>query len=74
MGRLRFGVAFAVRDIRDWIPAFAGMTKKKSGNDEVKEWNRGFPGGGRKRRRGTSGKVVKVNYPVQGTPGSLINL
>ena len=30
IGRLRFGVAFAVR-VRNWIPAFAGMTKKKAG-------------------------------------------
>ena len=61
MGKLRFGVAFAVR-ARNWIPAFAGMTIKE-----------GFPGGGRKRKRGNL-EVAKVNYPVQGTPGSLINL
>ena len=44
MGRLRFGVAFAVTGKE--------LDSRLRGNYEVKEWNRGLPGGGRKRRRG----------------------
>ena len=51
MGRLRFGVAFAVTG-KELDSRLRGNDEKKAGRDE-KEWNRGFPGGGRKRRRGT---------------------
>ena len=56
MGKLRFGVAFAVID------------RKRIGGAEA------FPGGGRKRRRGVAGVATAINYPVQGTPGSLTSL
>ena len=53
MGRLRFGVAFAVRGIGQLDSRLRGNDEEKNGNDEEKEWNRGFPGGGRKRKKGT---------------------
>ena len=53
IGRLRFGVAFAVTD---------------------RKMEERLPRRGEETEEGNWGKVAKVNYPVQGTPGSLINL
>ena len=78
MGRLRFGVAFAVR-VRKWkgitpIPtASSGQAlafPHRGGRDKKR-----LPRRGEETEEGNWGQqVAKVNYPVQGTPGSLTSL
>ena len=67
MGRLRFGVAFAVR-VRNWkgIPLTLALSPREKGTKRL-------PRRGEETEEGNL-EDAKVNYPVQGTPGSLINL
>ena len=62
MGKLRFGVAFAIID-RGGMALTLALSPRERGQKGRDIRERGFPGGGRKRRRGNL-EVAEVNYPV----------